>query len=406
MNAARSRTPGLVAAAIAAWLGGLITGSETLHAVAGTLIALPAVAAVAMRQRRRALRLEVRRATGTSRVAPGQSVDIEIEVHNRGGGALPLLVVTDQLPDALGGPRRVVVDGIPGRARARATYRIEAGARGRFPLGPVRIDIPGPFGLAPISHAFDARDTLVVVPRIEDLDDRAGAPRSPSDGAARSLLPMRGIDDFSAMRPYQEGDDLRRIHWPSVARRGELMIRQDERATRARSVVFMDTRIRSAGPSGSPTFERVVSAAASVGVHFVRGGAALRVATTLLGPRPADEASLLDLLAGIEPDGAMFGAALGALRSVATADTTLVAVMPVPDAADTVSLTRLGVQFGPRVALLVRSAVGPGTTRDAADAAALSLSRAGWEVALLTPDRGLGDAWRARIARGRMAPPA
>ena len=35
------------------------------------------------------------------------------------------------------------------------------------------------------------------------------------------------------MRGYQEGDDLRRIHWPSVARTGELMIRQDESSKRA-----------------------------------------------------------------------------------------------------------------------------------------------------------------------------
>ena len=39
-----------------------------------------------------------------------------------------------------------------------------------------------------------------------------------------------------------EGDDLRRIHWPSVARTGELMIRQDESSRRASGLVFLDNR--------------------------------------------------------------------------------------------------------------------------------------------------------------------
>ena len=44
------------------------------------------------------------------------------------------------------------------------------------------------------------------------------------------------------MRQYHEGDDLRRIHWPSVARTGELMIRQDESSQRANGLVFLDSR--------------------------------------------------------------------------------------------------------------------------------------------------------------------
>jgi len=35
-------------------------------------------------------------------------------------------------------------------------------------------------------------------------------------------------DDFYALRPYVVGDDMRKVHWPSTARRDELMVRQDE----------------------------------------------------------------------------------------------------------------------------------------------------------------------------------
>ena len=82
------------------------------------------------------------------------------------------------------------------------------------------------------------------------------------------------------MRQYQEGDDLRRIHWPSVARTGELMIRQDESSRRASGLVFLDTRADALGQSHTPAFERAVSVAASIGVLLSRRGFVLRLGTT------------------------------------------------------------------------------------------------------------------------------
>ena len=60
------------------------------------------------------------------------------------------------------------------------------------------------------------------------------------------------------MRGYQEGDDLRRIHWPSVARTGELMIRQDESTRRSTAVLFVDTRDAAVGQTHTPSFEKVM----------------------------------------------------------------------------------------------------------------------------------------------------
>ena len=54
------------------------------------------------------------------------------------------------------------------------------------------------------------------------------------------------------MRGYQEGDDLRRIHWPSVARTGELMIRQDEASRRAGGLIYLDSREALLGPGARP----------------------------------------------------------------------------------------------------------------------------------------------------------
>ncbi|MBK8458799.1 MAG: DUF58 domain-containing protein [Micropruina sp.] len=41
------------------------------------------------------------------------------------------------------------------------------------------------------------------------------------------------------MRGYQQGDDLRRIHWPVTAHRGELMVRHRGQPTLRRAVIVL-----------------------------------------------------------------------------------------------------------------------------------------------------------------------
>ena len=70
------------------------------------------------------------------------------------------------------------------------------------------------------------------------------------------------------MRGYQEGDDLRRIHWPSVARTGDLMIRQDEASRRASGLIYLDSRGSMLG-SGFDTAAAMVEPLARAGLHVL-----------------------------------------------------------------------------------------------------------------------------------------
>ena len=45
-----------------------------------------------------------------------------------------------------------------------------------------------------------------------------------------------------ATREYRYGDDLRRVHWRSTARRGELMVRRDEQPHQMQATVLVDRR--------------------------------------------------------------------------------------------------------------------------------------------------------------------
>lgn len=80
-------------------------------------------------------------------------------------------------------------------------------------------------------------------------------------------------DDDVIPRAYRDGDELRRVHWRSTARYGELMVRREEQRWQDRAVLVLDTRRAAHGGAGpNSSFEFAVSAAASIGVHLARAG--------------------------------------------------------------------------------------------------------------------------------------
>lgn len=148
------------------------------------------------------------------------------------------------------------------RGESAATYRLPTTRRGILRVGPLRVIVTDPFGLAQSAVEAAPRVEVTVFPRVDDVlptpftaghDPLAGSPR------AHALSPSG--DDFYALRPYVMGDDLRRIHWPSTARHDELLVRQHEEPWQGRTTVLMDVSDAGYGPE---SFEVAVSAAASV----------------------------------------------------------------------------------------------------------------------------------------------
>jgi uncharacterized protein (DUF58 family) len=389
------------AAGIGLWLGARVAGSPTLHMIAVGLVVLPFAAAGLARWSRQ--RLRIRRRLSDARVQPGQRVTVELEVENQAATQTSFLLLEDQLPAALGRSARLVIAGLPAKGKQRVSYSLSAQTRGRYTLGPLTVDLSDPFALTKLRVEFDEREELVVTPEVEQL---AGGPNSPfgmTSGLALSRHLFRTGDEFYTMRPYQEGDDLRRIHWPSVARSGELMIRQDESARRSTAVLFVDTRESAVGKIHTPCFEKVVSAAASVGVLLIRYGFSMKLATTQLPPQRVGEEQMLETLAGVTHHASRtMSTGLTRLRIAAAADTTLVVVTAPPQPTELTSLIRAGAVFGPKVAVLVHP-TDPDTLppdrraqlEGRASQAQMSMSRSGWEVVVLPPSGRLRDIWHA-----------
>jgi uncharacterized protein (DUF58 family) len=180
-------------------------------------------------------------------------------------------------------------------------------------LGPLRVTRRDPLGLVGMSRTSGGTAQVWVHPRTYPL-------QAVPVGVARSLdgrvdkVP-HGTITFDALREYVIGDELRKVHWRTSARVGQLMVREDLDTSLPRVVVLVDDRratyrdVTQAGDSDD--FEAVCEAAASVVVAGVRADLAVELllvsAQRSVGTGahraagPADTGPMLDRLAEAAP---------------------------------------------------------------------------------------------------------
>lgn len=387
------------------WVAARLLGSPGLEVVGIGIGLLPFLASAAAK--RGAKRLLVRRRLSDVRVGPGTRVTVSVEVENRSAVGTSFLLVEDRLPTPLGRAARLVLGGVRGRGVEAASYTLVPQARGRYRLGPLIVNASDPFALSRLRLEFDERDELLVTPEIEDLGTAPDPASGPSFGASRARQLFRTGEEYYTMRQYQEGDDLRRIHWPSVARTGELMIRQDESTRRAGGLVFVDTRAAALGRVHTPAFERGVSVAASIGVLLARRGFVLRLGTTELPAAALSEERFLDALTGLShTELRSVAPALSHLRAGSSPETSLVFVSAPPVPGELASLIRAGAGFGPKLAVLIHGTdphrLPPerqAQLEGRATQARLALSRAGWDVIVMSPSTRLQERWHTPAER-------
>ncbi len=262
------------AAAVALLAGGRLFGVFELVILGVAVAGVLAAAAVWVRLIR--LRLGVARRLEPLRVHAGNPARVELAVTNDAGRRTPVLHLHDPVTGTRGAS--LLVAPLLGRSSVRAAYLLPSERRGVLQVGPLRVTVSDPFGLTASSTTTVGRSELIVYPRVEPLVGLdAASGRDASSSARQPSALGRTGDDFSGLRAYVVGDDLRRVHWPSTARRGELMIRQNETPWHERTTLVLDVR---AAAHTAASFELAVSAAASVLSGAVHRGDQVRLVTT------------------------------------------------------------------------------------------------------------------------------
>ncbi|MGW0109407.1 DUF58 domain-containing protein [Streptomyces sp. SID4956] len=273
-----TRGRSFLAAGIAAAICAYVLGQSDLLRVGLLLAVLPLVCAAVLYRTR--YRVAGSRRLSPGRVPAGAEARVHLRMDNVSRMPTGLLMLQDRVPYVLGPRPRFVLDRMEAGGRREVSYRVRSDLRGRYPLGPLQLRLSDPFGMCELNRSFSSYDTLTVTPRVEALPPvrLSGESKGYGDGLQRSLA-LAGEDDVIP-RGYRYGDDLRRVHWRSTARYGELMVRREEQPQRARCTVLLDTRAiayEGAGPDSA--FEWAVSGAASVLVHMLERGFSVRLLT-------------------------------------------------------------------------------------------------------------------------------
>jgi uncharacterized protein (DUF58 family) len=247
-----------IGVAVVVLLAARAFGIIELYVAGAALALLPIGCLVYVRMAH--VRMRVARSLSPTRVHAGDTTRVELGATNLANRRTPVL----RLRDPVAGTRGALLHLAPLKPgeSARAAYRLPATKRGIIAVGPLTLEVADPFGMASQSAVGAPALELTVYPHVDRVAAPGGGGDSNPHGAAANPYALgRQGDDFYALREYVVGDDLRRVHWPSTARRDELMMRHDEMPWQARTTVVLDVRRAS---HSAASLERAVSAAASV----------------------------------------------------------------------------------------------------------------------------------------------
>jgi uncharacterized protein (DUF58 family) len=221
----------------------------------------------------------------------------------------------------------VLVPRVPPRSERRANYRLRLMHRGRYQLGPLKINTRFPLGLVERGLTVAGTDTILVYPRIGRLTASWSQHLLLATELVPEMAPRSGPfnDEYHQLREYRLGDDPRAIHWPTSARRNELMVREFRESRDRHLVVLLDPW--APDRAAEPDLERVelaISLAATICAHHLRSSREAQVYFSAAAPRPVHwdsgrggVESLLDELALLSPwSGNDWSPLLGALRAV------------------------------------------------------------------------------------------
>jgi uncharacterized protein (DUF58 family) len=398
----------LMSAGVAAVLPGLAMHELTVTRIGVFLLAVPTVAYVLVTRTR--YRLTCTRRLDPVRAPVGSQARVELRLQNVSRLPTGVMLAEDSLPYLLGARPRFVLDRVQPQRTVAVDYIVRAQQRGRFRVGPLTVRLTDPFGLCELPRAFTAAEQLVVTPQVVPLPEiRLGGEWAGAGESVSRSVATSGEDD-AATREYRLGDDLRRIHWRSSARRGELMVRREEQPWQSRAVLLLDTRLSAHHGEGSySSLEWAISAAASMAIHLSHAGFTVRLVTDTSAEVAAAatgaesfESVLLDVLAEQQASpGSSVSPGLTALRR-SGGDELFVAVVGPMAAEDAEQMSRcLHASSTIGVALVLDTASWTTLSPRHATAAAENfsancdtLTAGGWRVLPVRRGASIADLWR------------
>ncbi|WP_144922502.1 DUF58 domain-containing protein [Halorubrum salsamenti] len=222
-------------------------------------------------------------------------VRIELRPATAGASGTYLAAIADDTDDGLEGPDAPIRASI---GEGPVTYRVRYLQRGERRLGPARVTATDVFGLFDREVVVDDVDAVTAYPACHPIPAEFRRELYADDAVGVS----RRREEFDRLREYARGDALRDVHWPTTAKRDEIVVKEFAAETRRGRV-----SIGGATAGEREGADALASAAASLALALLDDGVpidlTLPAGSVSVRPGPQGRRAVLELAAVTGPGG-------------------------------------------------------------------------------------------------------
>jgi uncharacterized protein (DUF58 family) len=243
-------------------------------------------------------------------LAVDKANEIAVTVGNTTAHAVTLRI-SDDVPAWCGTQNLPIRAAVPPGSETPVTYRITPHERGNASFGNLTFWTLGPLGLVWKRGEVAAETNVKLYPGLALIEKERIKLRQPGALDPLRMVTRRGRGtEFDSLREYAVGDDSRLIHWPTTARRGKIMVRQN-RVERSQTILLvLDAgRMMTARVHGRTKLDHALNAALLLAYAALRLGdnvgvmAVARELITFIAPSNSSGqfGRILDATYAVEP---------------------------------------------------------------------------------------------------------
>lgn len=218
----------------------------------------------------------LRRQVTPERVRAGDPVRVVYALEVSNATLFPVPEVVEAIRRSGREPERLTLSG--SIANRRVAVDLPALPRGVHLLGPTAVSRTDPTALFSHRYTYPGTDAVIVWPRTVPVAPVMAA--AGLDGSSAPQLAVGGFD-FRGLREFVAGDDPRRIHWASSAKRGDFLVKETDPDRIETLSLVLDCRAQAYGDTGA--FEVAICAAASAIEGLVAIGWQVRLVFAVAG---------------------------------------------------------------------------------------------------------------------------
>lgn len=255
----------MVGLAVVLVVAGRILGVTELF---GLAVAAAVVAGVGSLRVRAQLRVALTAQVVPPVVSTGERASFELTVENTGSAPTPRGRLRLVPASGAAGPVVEIPRLVPGE-QAAVSLRLPTNRRGRHEIAGFDAMLVDGLGIAERRITGIGSSRYGVRPEIELLPAALPAGGGGGDLETTRSSAARLSTGVSLLRPYADGDDLRRVHWLTTARIGSLMVREGgdrERDAGSGITIVLSNHVASRDERDAAAFEDAVRITASLAV--------------------------------------------------------------------------------------------------------------------------------------------